>query len=252
MKHRYIYLIIIVVVVIFLPLFFLAVKTSDKTINTGKIVPSYSQQNISADIPKVFQGNIKTFSPERIVSIDSTNNTFIVNYESRQEPYLIETEFQVVSETTVKKENDILEFNDLRVNDVVWIRATELDVNKFVAQHVIVTSDWRSSQMIIKEVKKDINQIIAEVFLPTHRRDDLVTLDVISETEIRKGTAEEGQNRPIVDIDDLSEGDIASVFEIGFGVHPRNDSGPFYTTKIDVVSPYYCQQYLQPPGCVER
>ena len=56
----------------------------------------------------------------------------------------------------------------------------------------------------------------------------------------------------MADFPKIFQREALNVFEIGFGVHPADDKGPFYTTEIDVVSPYYCEQYLKPPGCIEK
>lgn len=191
-----------------------------------------------------------TFLPAKIVSVDAVGKTFVVNYESRQAPFIVPTEFSVAPGTTIKKENNLLSISNLSVGDVVWIRAYEKAKNKYEAKNVIVTNDWRTSQVIIKKI--ETNKIIAEVFLPPHKRGQQMTLTIIPETEIKKGTAEEGENRKVVGLGGLVVGDIASVTEVGFGVHPADDSGPFYTTEIDVVSPYYCEQYLKPTGCIEQ
>lgn len=217
--------------------------TTDNSQNT---VTNPSNNNL------VFVGTKKTFLPEKIVSIDPNNKTFVVNYESRQAPFTIPTEFSVVSETTIKKENSILNFSNLAVNDVVWIRAYEKGEDEYVAKNVIITNDWRSSQVIIKKIEIGQNKITAEVFLPPHRRGEQTILAIIPETEVRKGKAEEGESRKVVGLNNLAVGDIASVVEVGFGVHPADDKGPFYATEIDVVSPYYCEQYLKPTGCIER
>ena len=198
----------------------------------------------------VFVGTKKTFLPEKIVSIDTTKKTFVANYESRQAPFTIPTEFSVVPETTIKKENNLLNFNNLAVNDVVWIRAYGKGKDKYAAKNVIITNDWRSSQIIIKKI--ETNKITAEVFLSPQRRGEQTILTIIPETEIRKGKAEDGENRKVVGLNNLAVGDIASVVEVGFGVHSADDKGPFYTTEIDVVSPYYCDQYLKPTGCIEK
>ena len=199
-----------------------------------------------------FVGTKKTFLPEKIVSIDTSKKTFVVNYESRQAPFTIPTEFRVVSQTTIKKENNVLNFSNLAANDVVWIRAFEEGKDKYVAQNIIITNDWQSSQVIIKKIETSQNKITAEGFLPPHRRHEQTILTIIPETEIRQGKADEGQNRKIVGLNSLAVGDIASIVEIGFGIHPADDKGPFYTTEIDVVSPYYCEQYLKPTGCIEK
>lgn len=197
-------------------------------------------------------GTEKTFIPRKIVFVDPVKKTFVLNLESRQEPFIIPTQFRVISETVIKKENSILKFDNLVVNDVVWIRALEEGKDMYLSQYVIITNDWRSSQVVIKRIDTTKNTITAEVFLPSQRRGESTVLAIIPETEIRKGRAEEGQNRKVVGLNNLMVGDIASVFEIGFGVHPADDKGPFNTTEIDVVSPYYCEQYLKPPGCIEK
>ena len=215
--------------------------------------PVSAQQNTvtnPSNNQSVFVGTKKTFLPEKIISIDTSKKTFVVNYESRQAPFTIPTEFSVVSETTIKKENGLLNFNNLAVNDVVWIRAYEKGKDKYVAKNIIITNDWRSSQVIIKKI--ETNKITAEVFLPPQRRGEQTILTIIPETEIRKGKAEEGENRKVVGLSNLAIGDIASVVEVGFGVHPADDKGPFYTTVIDGVSPDYCEQYLKPTGCIEK
>lgn len=230
-------------------------KTEQKLDSGSQNVPVTTDNNQNTVVnpsnnQSVFVGAKKTFLPERIVSIDTSKKTFVVNYESRQAPFTIPTEFSVVSETTIKKENSLLNFNNLSVNDVVWIRAYEKGTNKYVAKNVIITNDWRSSQVIIKKI--ETNKITAEVFLPPQRRGEQTILTIIPETEIRKGKAEEGENRKVVGLNNLAVGDIASVVEVGFGVHSADDKGPFYTTEIDVVSPYYCEQYLKPTGCIEK
>ncbi len=199
---------------------------------------------------KTSTGGETTFLPAKIVSIDAVKKTFVVNYESRQAPFTVPTEFSVAPGTTIKKENNLLSLDNLSVGDVVWIRAYEKAKNKYEAKNVIITNDWRTSQVIIKKI--EANKIIAEVFLPPHKRGQQITLTIIPETEIKKGTAEEGENRKVVGLNNLVVGDIASVTEVGFGVHPADDGGPFYTTEIDVISPYYCEQYLKPAGCIEQ
>jgi len=217
--------------------------TTDNNQNTV-VNPSNNQS--------VFVGTKKTFLPEKIVSIDTSRKTFVVNYESRQTPFTIPTEFSVISETTIKKENNILNFSNLAVNDVVWIRAYEKGQDKYVAKNIIITNDWRSSQVIIKKIETSQHKITAEVFLPPQRRREQTILTIIPETEIRKGEAKERQNRKIVGLNNLAVGDIAGIIEVGFGVHPADDKGSFYTTEIDVVGPYYCEQYLKPTGCIEK
>lgn len=216
------------------------------TSNTPASTPTPSSK------PTPFVGTKTTFIPDRIVSIDPVKKTFVLNLESRQEPFIIPTEFRVIPETVIKKENGILKFENLAVNDVVWIRAFGEGKDKYLAQHVIITNDWRSSQVIIKNVDVSQNKITAEVFLPPQRQGESTILTIIPETEIRKGKPEDGQNRKVVGLGNLVVGDIATVFEIGFGIHPADDKGLFYTTKVDVVSPYYCEQYLKPPGCIEK
>ena len=226
-------------------------QTNDKATQTVPVTNSNQNTVVSpSNNQPVFVGTKKTFLPEKIVSIDTSKKTFVVNYESRQAPFTIPTEFSVVSETTIKKENSLLNFNNLSVNDVVWIRAYEKGKDKYVAKNVIITNDWRSSQVIIKKI--ETNKITAEVFLPPQRRGEQTILTIIPETEITKGKAEEGENRKVVGLNNLAVGDIASIVEVGFGVHPADDKGPFYTTEIDVVSPYYCEQYLKPTGCIEK
>ena len=226
--------------------YFVFVKKSEPTAQQS------TPTSVASNKTSLFNGVKKTFIPERIASIDSAKKTFVLNLESRKEPFIIPTEFRVIPETVIKKENDILKFDNLSVNDVVWIRAIEEGKDKYLAQHVIITNNLRSSQVIIKRVDTSQNKITAEVFFPSHRRGESTILTIIPETEIRKGKAEEGQNRKVVGIGSLAIGDIATIFEIGFGVRPANDKGPFYTTEIDVVSPYYCEQYLKPPGCIEK
>ncbi len=212
-------------------------KVEQKPDNGSQNVPVTTDNNQNTVVnplnnQSVFVGTKKAFLPEKIVSIDTSKKTFVVNYESRQAPFTIPTEFSVVSEMTIKKENSLLNFNNLSVNDVVWIRAYEKGKDKYVAKNVIITNDWRSSQVIIKKV--ETNKITAEVFLPPQRRGEQTILTIIPETEIRKGKAEEGENRKVVGLNNLAVGDIASVVEVGFGVHPADDKGPFYTTEIDV------------------
>lgn len=234
--------------------YFALVKKSEPvaqqpTITTSKaLAPTSTPSNK----PSPFVGTKSTFIPDRIASIDPVKKTFVLNLESRQKPFIIPTEFRVIPETVIKKENSILKFENLGVNDVVWIRAIEEGKDKYLAQYVIITNDWRSSQVIIKNIDVNQNKITAEVFLPPHRRGESTILTIIPETEIRKGKAEEGQDRKVVGIGRLAIGDIATIFEIGFGIHPTDDKGPFYTTEIDVVSPYYCEQYLKPHGCIEK
>lgn len=242
----------VVIILVGVTGYFVFVKKSEPTAQQQTSTPTTSNTPTSTTTLSKFKGIKKTFIPERIISVDPVKKTFVLNLESRQEPFIVPTEFRVISETTIKKENNILKFENLTVNDVVWIRAIEEGKDKYLAQHVIITNDWRSSQVIIKKVDTNQNKIITEVFLPPHRRGESTVLTIIPETEIRKGKAEEGQNRKVVGIGSLAIGDIASIFEIGSGVHPADDKGPFYTTKIDVVSPYYCEQYLKPPGCIEK
>lgn len=211
-----------------------------------------AQQPTPLNKSSLFVGTKTTFIPDRIVSVDPVKKTFVVNLESRQEPFIIPTEFRVIPETVIKKENSILKFENLAVNDIVWIRAIGEGKDKYLAQHVIITNDWRSSQVIIKNVDVSQNKITVEVFLSPQRRGESTILTIIPETEIRKGKSEDEQNRKVVGLGNLVVGDIATVFEIGFSVHPADDKGPFYTTEVDVVSPYYCEQYLKPPGCIEK
>lgn len=200
--------------------------------------------------PALFIGTKVSFLPDSIASIDSSKNTFLINLDSKTG--VIPTEFRVIPETTIKKEDVSLRFDNLSMNDVVWVRAVEEGQDKYLAQQVIVTNDWRDSEVIIKNVDTIKNKITGEVFLPPQRRGEPVVLTIIPETEIKKGTAKEGENREVVGLSSLVSGDIATVSEIGFGVHPTDDKGPFYVTDIDVVSPYYCEQYLKPPGCIEK
>jgi len=197
-----------------------------------------------------FVGTKTTFLPDRIASIDTSNKTFVIDLETKTAP--IPTQFRVTPQTVIKKENNYLTFGNLSVNDVVWIRAVSEGQNKYVVQQMIITNDWRNSLVIIKKIDVAQSTITAEVFLSPEKRGQQWVLTIIPETEIRKGTVAEGQNRKIVGLRNLAVGDIAGVSEIGFGIHPADDTGPFYVTDIDVVSPYYCEQYLKPPGCIEK
>lgn len=209
-----------------------------------------SIQSIPSNGDSPFTGLKRTFVPEKIVSIDPIKKTFVLNLESRQEPFIIPTEFRVLPETVIKKENRVLGFDGLAVNDMVWIRAVIEDtIDMYVAQHVIVTSYWQRSQVIIKRIYANQNQIVGEIFLPREKRGQQTTLTIIPETEIRKGKAEEGSNRSIVGLRSLAIGDIASITEISQKTYA---AGLFYTTDIDVVSPYPCEKYLKPPGCIEK
>ena len=68
--------------------------------------PVTAQQNTAinpSNNQSVFVGTKRLFFQKKIVSIDASKKTFVVNYESRQAPFTIPTEFSVVSQTTIKK-----------------------------------------------------------------------------------------------------------------------------------------------------
>lgn len=248
--------------------YYLKTKSETPVVVNNEIVASTTEKKITTttvtktSVPEFDSsssiGTKSSLSESLIVSIDPVKKSFVINMDTTQT--LISLEISTSPSTVIRKGNSYIKFGDLSLNDLVWVRALKNGPNKYSAQQIIVISSNGSEyhraggEVIINNIDLVQNKITAEVFLgnPKDKGKNIV-LTIIPETEIRKGTAEEGSNRKVVRLNDLAIGDIASIFAFAISseIYPQDVSYP-YAVDIDVVSPYYCQQYLKPPGCIEK
>ncbi len=70
-------------------------------------------------------------------------------------------------------------------------------------------------------------------------------LTLLPKTEIKKGKAEE--DRKITGIEGIKTGDIA-----GITVIEDFTNNTLIAMEIDIIDPYYCEEFLKPPGCIEE
>lgn len=228
---------------------------------TAACNPSQQIYNQSAPIPTLaptptpptiqpfpYLGRSVTITPDAIVSIDEKSQSF--QFSPGQHGgggYTI----TIVPETEIKSlianDNKTLKFSNLAVGDQVFVRGIpQKDDSNILAKQVLIISAWRSTTLIIDGIDSGNNTLHGSAFIGDSSSQ---TIKLISETEIRKGKPELGQQRPIVTINNLKIGDISGyILELAIG--SNSNQANFIAIDIDVVSPYPCQQYIKPAGCV--
>jgi hypothetical protein len=200
-----------------------------------------------------YPGRDTTIIPDTIISIDPKTKSFQFEQGQHSKKGVSVT---VVPETEmrslIKNDGESLDFSDLSVGDEVFVRGIpQKDEYDILAKQVLLTSAWHSTTLIIDGVDLTNNTLHGSSFMGDN---SIQSIQLVPETEIRKGAAELGQLRPIVTLNNLKVGDIAGyILELGIGNHENNDQqGNFVAIDIDVVSPYPCEQYIQPTGCVKQ
>jgi hypothetical protein len=200
-----------------------------------------------------YPGRNTMIIPDTIISIDPKTKSFQFEQGQHSKKGVSVT---VVPETEmrslIKNDGKSLDFSDLSVGDEVFVRGIpQKDEYDILAKQVLLTSAWHSTTLIIDDIDITNNTLHGSSFIGDN---NIRSVRLIPETEIRKGAAELEQLRPVVTLNDLKVGDIAGyILELGIGNHENNDpQGNFVAIDIDVVSPYPCEQYIQPTGCVKR
>gem|GEM_PF-2406980 len=213
-----------------------SINTTSTTSASSTPTPTSTLVDTSATVQAEtfpYPGIARVYPSFKVASVNSTEETFDYWGCGDACRAMVTTTYEVVPKTSIIANQTDVPFQDIAVGDNVIVRGIPQADGSILAKQVFLNVTSSEQSIFITGVNLQSMLLTGKLYLyygtpsqnntsqnsiidPSHLSGE-VTLQLIPQTEVRKGTATAGQYRPTVSLSDLKVGDLADILEMQQG-----------------------------------